>query len=63
MNREIPESVPEFEAGEELPIECGAPSMEEIRTAIKFMKNKVAGCDGIPAEFGRERGNVGQTFQ
>ena len=38
-------------ADSDLPIDCTAPTKEEIRNAIKYMRNgKAAGPDNIPAD-------------
>ena len=52
LNRPAPANTPDFpEAEEDLPIDCGKPTREEIRRAIKQPKNgKAAGTDEIPAE-------------
>ena len=52
LNRPTPEEPPDIPPAEtELPINCGQPSFEEIRKAIKTLRNgKAAGPDGIPAE-------------
>ncbi|KAJ8371311.1 hypothetical protein SKAU_G00113390 [Synaphobranchus kaupii] len=39
------------QADRDLPIDCSAPKKEEIRKAIKKLRNgEAAGPDGIPAE-------------
>ena len=52
LNRPAPANAPDIPAAEEdLPIDCGKPTREEIRKAIKQLKNgKAAGTDEIPAE-------------
>ncbi|KAL3863347.1 hypothetical protein ACJMK2_005107, partial [Sinanodonta woodiana] len=52
LNRPAPANPPDVPPAEsELPIECGAPTKEEIRSAIKHLKSgKSAGPDNIPAE-------------
>ena len=52
LNRPAPANTPDIPAAEEdLPIDCGKPTREEIRKAIKQLKNgKAAGTDEIPAE-------------
>ena len=52
LNRPAPANTPDIPAAEEdLPIDCGKPTREEIRKAIKQLKNdKAAGIDEIPAE-------------
>ena len=52
LNRPAPANAPDIPAAEEdLPIDCGKPTREEIRKAIKQLKNgKAAGADEIPAE-------------
>ena len=52
LNRPTPTNRPEIEPAEaDLPINCEAPSKEEIRQALEKMKNnKAAGPDNIPAE-------------
>lgn len=52
LNRPAPANPPDVPPAEsDLPIECGAPTKEEIRSAIKHLKSgKSAGPDNIPAE-------------
>ena len=52
LNRPAPANTPDIPAAEEdLPSDCGKPTREEIRKAIKQLKNgKAAGTDEIPAE-------------
>ena len=52
LNRPAPANTPHIPATEEdLPIDCGEPTREEIRKAIKQLKNgKAAGTDEIPVE-------------
>ena len=52
LNRPAPANTPDIPTAEEdLLIDCGKSTREEIRKAIKQLKNgKVAGTDGIPAE-------------
>ena len=52
LNRPRPSNAPNIpEAGTDLPINTDNPTREEIRAAIKKLKNnKAAGPDGIPAE-------------
>ncbi|XP_028649227.2 LOW QUALITY PROTEIN: uncharacterized protein LOC114645554 [Erpetoichthys calabaricus] len=52
LNRPVPPNPPDINpANEDLPINCGKPTREEIRKAITLMKNgKAAGPDDIPAE-------------
>ena len=52
LNRPAPANTPDIPAAEEdLPIDCGKPTREEIRKAIKQLKNgKAAWTDEIPAE-------------
>lgn len=52
FNRPAPVNPPEIPPAEsDLPIRCGAPTKEEICSAIKQLKNgKSAGPDSIPAE-------------
>jgi hypothetical protein len=52
LNRPTPQDPPDIQpADRDLPIDCRAPTKEEIRQAIKQLKNgKAGGPDGIPAE-------------
>ena len=52
LNRPAPEDPPDITPAEtELPINCDRPTEEEIREAIKMLRNgKAAGSDEIPAE-------------
>ena len=52
LNRPEPPEPPDIQpATEDLPINCGLPTKDEIRKAIIQLKNrKSAGPDGIPAE-------------
>ena len=52
LNRPASANTPDIpEAEEDLPIDCGKPTREEIRRAIKQLKNgKATGTDEIPAE-------------
>jgi len=52
LNRLAQANTPDIPTAEEdLPIDCGKPTREEIRKAIKQLKNgKAAGTDEIPAE-------------
>ena len=52
LNRPAPQNPPDIPAAEnDLPINCEPPSKEEIRQAIKTLRNgKAAGPDNIPAE-------------
>ena len=52
LNRPAPADTPDIPTAEEnLPIDCAKPTREEIRKAIKQLKNgKAAGTDEIPAE-------------
>ena len=52
LNRPSPANPPNIQPAEnDLDIDCSAPSQEEIRQAIKQLKNgKAAGPDNIPAE-------------
>ena len=52
LNRPAPANTLDIPAVEEdLPIDCGKPTREEIRKAIKQLKNgKAAWTDEIPAE-------------
>lgn len=52
LNRPVPTDPPDFQPAEiELNINCEIPSTEEIREAIKIMKDgNAAGLDGISAE-------------
>ena len=51
LNREEPQSTPDFEVGEPLEISTEAFSLSEVTDAIGKMKsNKAAGSDGIAAE-------------
>ena len=52
LNRPAPQNPPDIPPAEEdLPIDCGVPTTDEIRRATKQLKNgKAAGPDGIPAE-------------
>ena len=52
LNRPAPANTPDNNAAEEdLPIDCGKPTREEIRKATKQLKKgKAAGRDGIPAK-------------
>lgn len=52
LNRPTLANTPDISTAEEgLPIDCGKPTREEIRKAIKQLKNdKAAGTDEIPAE-------------
>ena len=52
LNRPAPANTPDIPvAAEDLPIDCGKPTREEIRKAIKQLNNgKAAGTDEIPAK-------------
>jgi endonuclease/exonuclease/phosphatase family metal-dependent hydrolase len=52
LNRPKPQVQPDIEpADEEIQVNCERPSKEEIKNAIKLLKDrKAAGPDGIPAE-------------
>ena len=52
LSRSARANTPDITAAEEdLPIDCGKPTREEIRRAIKQLKNgKVAGTNEIPAD-------------
>ena len=52
LNRPTPKDPPDIQqADKDLPINCNAPTKEEIREAIKKLRNnKTPGPDGIPAE-------------
>src|ERR1700729_3495508 len=52
LNRPAPLDPPVIQAAEEdLPINCGIPSKEEVKKAILLLRSgKATGPDGIPAE-------------
>nr|KAG5708387.1 hypothetical protein BaRGS_034418 [Batillaria attramentaria] len=52
LNRPVPQNPPDIPpANDDMPIDCEAPTKEEIRKAIKQLRNgKATGPDNIPAE-------------
>nr|KAG5692145.1 hypothetical protein BaRGS_020693 [Batillaria attramentaria] len=52
LNRPVPQNPPDIPpAQDDMPIDCDAPTKEEIRKAIKQLRNgKATGPDNIPAE-------------
>nr|KAG5702939.1 hypothetical protein BaRGS_034712 [Batillaria attramentaria] len=52
LNRPVPQNPPDIPpANDDMPIDCDAPTKEEIRKAIKQLRNgKATGSDNIPAE-------------
>lgn len=62
LNRQIPANPPTINpAAEDLPIDCSAPTKEEIRKAVGQQRNgKAAGPDSIPAEALKPEGNNGR---